>query len=597
MPNLFARTTPLPDLAGRLDYIANPDRQEHLLAVYDSAESLLDGRFWEILAQECQASFTQNGRTVQRVRDKKTGEVVEKKLKCREAREIHMLLSNSLLDRMSPEEITQALSKAFETALGSPNRVALHFNKTKKSLHAHIILPERHLLQEPDIRIAACNLFYDANGKRVYRKSLILDENKQLLPGCRVCKKGEIYHQRYFSNTDRDMKTRAWLKSLKTDVILRLRNGALRGDVEITEYDPASGKLAQQYVGKKIDDEKKVRIEACNEMVKIYNGLVDAGRITHDEALRIQEEYNRQTDRNAYLAAKLEEIRLRERKEREIRETAEKKTQTYSRPGWIRSSDGLPYRIRAYDEHGRKRSLIELIVILAVVTIRNEHPVEPAECEHRPIKAKVDYKVQAMMDTVSIAREEGVRNLAEIEDRLHQVGKKLSQARAAAHRLSESKNRMDVLVQAVADCERLEGLCEQIYAMPDDDLEKHIQMAQNAGNLERYKAAKAEIYRAGLADSAAREGFLARHQDISQKAAEAERAAAELKAQYHRLSKLQHNVKLAQTRQYCYDLDYCPDPPMDLDIEPRETETQQEAQSRRTWNGADENDGGFSGDR
>lgn len=597
MPNLFARTTPLPDLAGRLDYIANPDRQEFLLAVHDSAEDLLDGQYWKILAQECQASFAQNGRTVQHIKDRKTGELIKKELKCREAREIHMLLSNSLLDRMSPEEITRTLSETFEEKLGLPNRVALHFNKTKKSLHAHIVLPERRLLQEPDIRIAERNLFFDADGKRRYRKSDILDANGQLLPGCRICRKGEVYQQRYFSAADTDIKTRAWLKSVKTDVILPLRNGALRGDVEITEYDPSTGKLAQQYVGPKVDAKKKAAIEAGNEMVKVYNTLVDAGRITHDEAMRNQEEYNKQADRNAYLEAKLEEVRLRERKERERRKAAEKAV-VYSRPDWRSSSSGKPYAIRRYDEHGRERSIAELIIMLAILIIQREHPEVPDEDENRPIKAQVDYKVQAMMDTIRVAREEGIKNAIEIDERLNQTGKELSKARAEACRLAGSKSKMDVLAQAIADCERLEALCERIYAMPDDNLEKHIQMAQNAANFERYKEAKATLYRAGLTASEAREDFLERYQDISDKAVAAEAAASRHKEQYNRLSKLRYNVQLAQNRQYCYDLHYCPEPPAEWEQEIEPKETQQEvAKSTKDGKKNEENNDTFGGDR
>ena len=580
MPNLFVRTTPLPDLAGRLDYIANPDRQENLLAVYDSAESLLYGQYWQVLAQECQAAFAQSGKTTQRVKDKKTGEFIEQELKCREGREVHFLLSNSLLDRMDPDEIARTISETIEEKLGLPNRVALHRNKSKKSFHAHVILPERHLLQEPEIKIAERNLFFDAQGKRRYRKSDILDTNGQLLPGCRICKKGEVYQQHYFSGVDTDINTRAWLKSVKTDVILQLRNGVLRGDVEITEYDPSTGKLAQQYVGPKVLGEKKAAIEAGNEMVKIFNGMVDAGKVTHDEAMRIQAEYNQQADRNAYLARILEEMRLREIHEREIRKAAEEKKlqqQVYSRPGWIRSSDGRPYRIRKYDETGRERTLIELVIILAVVTIRNENPVEPPKHVDRPIYAKVDYKVQAMLDTVRVAREEGIQNPIEIDERLQRVGKELSKARTEARRLAESKGKMDVLAQAIADRDRLEELCERIYAMKDGDLDKHIQMAQNAANLERYKVAKATIYRAGISAPEACEEFLGRYKSISQKATTAEKAAGDLKEEYRKLSKLRHNVQLAQNRRYCYDAAYCPafDEEQIPEIEPRETKRQE----------------------
>lgn len=569
MPNLFARTTPLPNIAGRLDYIANPKRQENLLAVHDSAESLLDGQYWKILAQECQAAFAQNNRTTRRAMDRKNRKMVKKTLKCREGREMMLLLSNTLLDRMDASEIARILSEAFEAVTGIPNRVSIHYNKTKKSLHAHVIFAERHLLEHPEIKIATRNLYFDSNGKRRYRKSDIMDDNGQLLPGCRICKKGDVYQQHYFSSADTKIQTPEWLKHIKTDIILQLRNGALKGDIEITEYDPSSGKLAQQYIAKGVDDAKAASMRDCNEMVKTYNGLIDAGRITHDEAMKNQEEFNRQADRNAYLAAKLEEIRLRERRERERRATAEKAT-VYSRPDWCRSTNGQPYRIRRYDEHGRKRSLIELVAILAMVTIENEFGRgEPTSSDseqdtnirRKHIYAKKDIKVQAMIDTIRVAREEGLENPFEIDERIQQAGKELSKARAEARRLSDARNRMDEVAKAIADCERLSSLCERIYAMPDDSLDKQIQMAQYATDLTRYKEAKATIYRAGIASPEAREALLARYRDISAKAAAAETAMTRHNEQYSRLIKLRYNVQMAQSRQYCFDLDYCPEPP------------------------------------
>lgn len=57
MVNLFARKTSLHDVAGRIDYISNPLRQENLLAFYDTASDLLDGKYWEVLAKESRDAY------------------------------------------------------------------------------------------------------------------------------------------------------------------------------------------------------------------------------------------------------------------------------------------------------------------------------------------------------------------------------------------------------------------------------------------------------------------------------------------------------------------------------------------------------------
>lgn len=98
----------------------------------------------------------------------------------------------------------------------------------------------------------------------------------------------------------------------------------------------------------------------------------------------------------------------------------------FSRPDWYHSTTGIPYRVGIYDENGRKRTLIELIVMLAIVTIENEHKWTPeriAEMDMQefiknPIHVKKDYKIQAMMDTIRIAGEESINKPVEIEERL-----------------------------------------------------------------------------------------------------------------------------------------------------------------------------------
>lgn len=273
MPNLFVIATALPNVVGRVDYISSPNRQERLLASYDATAELLNGQFWSTLAKESQASFEQYG---------------EKDKKCCEGRELMIQLSNALLDKKSPEEIAKTIADEFEEKLGLKVAVGIHLKHYKHksdNLHAHVIFPERDFLSEPVVKIAERALFFDADGKRRYKKSEILDENKELLPGCRIVKKGEVYEQRYFGAVNQKYHSKEWLKDIKTNVVLPLRNGKLKGDVEITEYDESSGKLPQQHVGKhyygkkNYNKELKEKIEAYNRQVRKYNQMVDNGLI------------------------------------------------------------------------------------------------------------------------------------------------------------------------------------------------------------------------------------------------------------------------------------------------------------------------------
>ena len=310
MPNLYARATALPNVVGRVDYVSNDSRQEHLLAVYDGAQKLLDGHYWETLAQESQAAFDQFGQKTRTVTDRKTGEQKVQKLKCCQGRETVIQLSNSLLDKMKPEKVAKVIAWEYKKKLGLDVLVAVHYNAKENNLHAHVIFPERQLLQEPVGKVAERNLFFNAEGMRVYKKSEILDADKQLLPGCRIVKKGEIYEQRYFSSANPKFQSKRWLQHVKSNVILPLLNGKLRGDVEIKEYDRATGELPYQHVGKNLLGDRKTDAENYNALVKQFNGMVRSGEIPLGTALQIQEKVFGSETKSRTLQAELDALQM-----------------------------------------------------------------------------------------------------------------------------------------------------------------------------------------------------------------------------------------------------------------------------------------------
>lgn len=285
MPNLYARQTALTNVGGRIDYISNPDRQENLLAVHDTA----DAAYWLQLAQECKlASKHKNPGT-----------------KSVQGRELVVQLSNQLLQSWSAEEIVNKIAEFFKEKYGRDCVVALHFNKSKSNLHVHIIYSERARLQEPEEKVASRALFFDEEGKRRYKKAEVMDENGELRAGCRIVAKGEIYERKYFGPVDPVFSSKAWLKDCKTNWVLPLRNDVLRGDVVITEYDEVSGKLPQQHVGNKAYNSKKgttkEQIEEYNAAVRDYNQMVDEGKIQPHEAREIQKSINKRKRKNGVL--------------------------------------------------------------------------------------------------------------------------------------------------------------------------------------------------------------------------------------------------------------------------------------------------------
>lgn len=221
MRHTFARITSLNNVAGRIDYISSSERQEYKFATYSTISDQNESNtFWANLATEC------------RLRQKELGDHGD----AIEAREIVFALPNEIanvdlnrIDELSDTELEalkqrlqpylESLVNEFHEREGVECSAAIHLNHKRTNLHAHLIFADRIQLDDAKIKRATRDLFYDENGKRVYKKKLILDENKQLKPGCRIVKKGEKLSERKFSTkleqfSSKD-KTRKWVAETK----------------------------------------------------------------------------------------------------------------------------------------------------------------------------------------------------------------------------------------------------------------------------------------------------------------------------------------------------------------------------------------------
>lgn len=276
---------------------------------------------------------------------------------------------------------------------------------------------------------------------------------------------------------------------------------------------------------------------------------------------------------------------LYERKRTQEKEEAERKKEQqkneyYSNRGFIRSATQSPYKIRLWDNNGRKRSTVELIIILAIVTIHNENgkwepttqSVQPQELKSHPIYAKRDWKIQNMIDTIKVAREENIQDHSDLEIRLLEVGKATSKSKAELRRLTTAKNKMEVLYDAIETFNEVRKICEQISALPADAKKSQLQ-EKHASEIADYKSSKAVMYRFNVTSDEQIKDFLERYNIIQNKLLLVEEQVENNKEEYRRLSKLKYNLELAQNKQYCYGPDY---------IEPeQEPEQEQEPDTER----------------
>ena len=161
----FVQMAKLTNVKGRITYISSRKKQENLYAVYETT----DRKFWRELAKCNQEDFLKSGT----------------KGKCIEARELDIALPESFVD-YQPDMLLKLFTEQFKQSYGVECISALHHNKRKTNYHIHLIFSERKLLDEPIVKIASRNMFYDENGKHVRTKKEILDEAGQISTGCRI---------------------------------------------------------------------------------------------------------------------------------------------------------------------------------------------------------------------------------------------------------------------------------------------------------------------------------------------------------------------------------------------------------------------------
>ncbi|MBR3397398.1 MAG: MobA/MobL family protein [Lachnospiraceae bacterium] len=271
----FIQETKLRRLSGRIDYISSHGRQEHLYAVFDTA----DKDFWRNLALENREDFRRSGT----------------KGECIEARELYIALPETYVE-MEPAVVLKEFTEEFKTKYGVECISALHHNKTMTNYHIHLIFSERRLLAEPEIKVASRSVFYDEAGKKVRTKKEITGEDGQIRPGCTVIKKGEVYEQHLFSKKDPRFKSEDFLPKVKhfyTDLINYHIDDPHK---QLKVFDPDSVYLPTKKIGK--NNPKAAEIKADNEIRQEWNRTADvalASGVPEEEILKVRKEQIGQT--------------------------------------------------------------------------------------------------------------------------------------------------------------------------------------------------------------------------------------------------------------------------------------------------------------
>lgn len=255
--NSFIQMTKLSNVKGRITYISSHAKQENLYAVYETTER----KFWRELAKCNQEEFVKSGTEG----------------KCIEARELIIALPESFTE-YQPNRLLQLFTNHFKQNYGTECIAALHHNKRKTNYHIHLIFAERKLLDEPIIKIASRNMFYDEHGKHVRTKKEILGEDGGIREGCSIVKKGEVYEKKLFTAKDERFKCNSFLDEVKhsyTDLI----NIYVQDEKQkLQVFERGSVYLATKKIGK--NNPKAQEIEADNQKRREWNRAVDMALIS-----------------------------------------------------------------------------------------------------------------------------------------------------------------------------------------------------------------------------------------------------------------------------------------------------------------------------
>ena len=254
----FIQMSKLSDVKGRISYISDPKRQEHLYATFSTRE---DMTFWNDLAKECQEEFRRYGTEG----------------KCIEARELIIALPEEYT-QFDPSQVLREFTEQFKKRYDVECVSALHHNKTKKNYHIHLIFSERRLLPEPEVKIATRSVFYDETGKRVRTKKEITGEDGMIREGCTVIKKGDAYEKHLFTAKDEVFKNELFLDVAKQFYTALINRHIHDPERRLKVFDPNSVYLPTKKIGK--NNPKAAEIEADNAARQDWNRTADMALVS-----------------------------------------------------------------------------------------------------------------------------------------------------------------------------------------------------------------------------------------------------------------------------------------------------------------------------
>ena len=225
----------------------------------------------------------------------------------------------------------------------------------------------------------------------------------------------------------------------------------------------------------------------------------------------------------------------------------------YSEPDKINSKTKEPYKVSRFDENGRKRGLVELILTLAKKIISTEGDTYSTKTYpvNNPIYTRKDYKLQNMMDSITVARKENISSINQIQDKLNETGKKLSHYKLELKKNNATLNKMDTIKKAIEGYQAVRKVVEDIDKLEDGPTKEAVK-EEHKEEIAEYKKNKSILYKYRCASDEQIADFNNRYEKVENNISDLENQIAVEKSEYGKYKRLQNNVELAQNKQYLY---------------------------------------------
>ena len=152
-------------------------------------------------------------------------------------------------------------------------------------------LPHKYVLEQPEVKIATRNMFYDEYGKHRRTREEIMDEHGNIRPGCSVIPKGEVYESHIFMKKEKWFKDKAFTGEVK-EMYTKLINNYVKEEAEkLSVFQQGGVYLATRKIGR--NNPRAAEIRADNAARQDWNRTVDVALVEgvpEEDILKVKQE-------------------------------------------------------------------------------------------------------------------------------------------------------------------------------------------------------------------------------------------------------------------------------------------------------------------